>query len=98
MTDLPRGLKVSLFGFLFAIVGAVLGFSGFYADLRWLSFLGYAIVAFGVLVGITGILYGWIKEGKHAIKTSRQATHDLSSIVTKQFKSRSKEKNNNVES
>jgi len=61
MSSIPRGVQISLVGFLFALIGAAAGFIGFGSDTQWLSIGGFIIVVFGVVVGFIGILYGWAK-------------------------------------
>jgi len=82
-----RGLKVGLAGFVIAAVGAVLGFTGFFVEERWLSILGFAITVVGVAIGFAGIVYGWVTEGKRAIAGSVQSARELRDKITTTSKS-----------
>lgn len=73
------GLQIAFAGFLIAIVGAIAGFSGFHVNERWLSLLGFVLVASGVFVGFVGVAYGWKRETKRAVKGSIQATNEMRS-------------------
>jgi len=74
-----RGLRISFVGFSVAVVGIVLGFFGFYLEERSLSILGFLIVVTGVAVGFVGIVYGWVYQGRNAIKGSVKAAKELRS-------------------
>lgn len=60
-------LHIALIGFGIALVGAIIGFSGFYIEERWLSVMGFCITGLGVIIGFVSIVYGWMRTGKQAI-------------------------------
>jgi hypothetical protein len=72
-----KGLSIALVGILFAMIGVISGFGGFYLELRWLSMAGFAITTFGVGIGFIGVIYGWVVEGKRAITGRREGTEAL---------------------
>ena len=72
-----RGMKIGLAGFVIALVGAAIGFSGFEIDQRWLSIIGFVTTVAGVAVGFIGIVYGWITVGKHSITGGLEITKKL---------------------
>jgi hypothetical protein len=71
------GVKIGLAGFAIAAIGAAVGFAGFQIDEKALALVGLAVVVVGVVIGCAGIVYGWITEGKRAIKGSIQFAKDL---------------------
>lgn len=70
-------LKIALTGFAIAAVGVALGFSGTSINVPWLAQLGFFVVLFGVLIGIIGLFFGWLKEGRSAIRGSRKAAENI---------------------
>lgn len=55
-----RPLRLALLGIVVAIIGAVIGLSIDYGSDNPLSFLAFAIVALGVLMGFVAIACGWV--------------------------------------
>jgi hypothetical protein len=72
-----KGLQIGFTGFAFSLAGVALGLYGFHIDERWMSVAGFVVTGIGVLVGFTGIVYGWITEGKRAIGGSVEAAREL---------------------
>ena len=76
-------------GFGLAVLGTTIGFVGFSIDQRWVSLVGFAIVAAGVTTGVIAIFYGWLKEGRRAIGGSWQGMGSLRDCIMR-FLKRSK--------
>ena len=72
------GMKIGFGGFVVALIGAVVGFSGYGIGERGLSLIGFVITVLGVCIGFCGIVYGWISEGRKAISGSIEAAKKLS--------------------
>lgn len=72
MSDFFRGttpeLRVGFFAFVVGLVGVGLGFLGFAIEVRWLSILGYCVVALSVSTGFGGIALGWVRIIQQIIK------------------------------
>jgi len=82
-----RGVQIGLIGFLVALLGVASGFLGFYGDERWLSVAGFGITVIGVMIGISGVAYGWMHDAKPAIKGSVQAAKDLQTKFLSRWRS-----------
>jgi hypothetical protein len=65
--DANRGLRIWFYGFMVAVVGAVIGVIGWYIDERNVTLTGWAIGLVGVGVGGAGVVLGWLTTGRDAI-------------------------------
>lgn len=72
-----RALRIGMAGFVIAAIGVAVGFFSFYVEQRWLGIAALVLTGIGVLVGFAGILYGWIRDGKQAIKNSARGAKEL---------------------
>lgn len=71
------GLRIAAAGFVVSLVGVILSFSVSGAGKVWLSVIGFAITAIGILIAAFGVVYGWATEGEKAIKGSYKAANEL---------------------
>jgi hypothetical protein len=70
-------LNMGFMAFIFAFIGALFGFCGFYIEVRTLSVVGFVITLISVLVGFICIIYFWVIGGKNAISNSTSEAASL---------------------
>ena len=53
-------LRIAFLGFCIAGAGALMGFLGGWADIKFFYAIGFVLVVLGVAIGIFGVARGWV--------------------------------------
>lgn len=80
------GFRVAFLGFGIAAVGVVSGFIGFSVDRKWVSLVAFVITVLGIVVGLIGILCGWIARGGSALRGGTPSAIELAARIKRLWK------------
>lgn len=71
-----REIKIVFLGFIVAGIGVILGFIGYAVEIKILSILGFGVCIIGIMVGVYGVLHGWIQNLKKILKVIKRKTRN----------------------